>query len=170
MKFYSKSVQVESGKDAVVDLQYQPGTVSLAVTAALPAGGKIGAMSAWLASGVIAAKNSRDLQLRIAAQGAGSSFWNIVPMGGSTTFTELTPGTYTACIVPFPAEVSPMAGMEYATKYSDVMAAFCKTVNVAGSPAEQAVSVPTEVPVMIKDDTAGGGTPPPPPRGGPPAP
>lgn len=164
MKFYSKTVVVESGKEAVVDLQYQPGAVSLAVTAAVPAGGKIGAVSAWLASGVMAAKNGRDLQLKMAAQGAGSSQWNIVPMGGQTTFTELTPGTYSACLVPFPAEVAPMAGMEYAMKYSDVMAVYCKTVNVAASPAEQSVSVPVEIPVLIKDDDTGGT--PAPPRGG----
>jgi protocatechuate 3,4-dioxygenase beta subunit len=163
MKFYSKTVTVVSGQDTVVDLTYTPGAVSLSVTCA--ATGKIGAVNAWILSGVTAAKSGRELQLKIAAQGAGSSQWNIVPMGGATTFTELTAGTYTACMMPFPAEVSPMASRDYAMKYSDVMAVFCKTVNVAASPTEQSVAVPIEVPPMIKDDS---GTTPPPgrPRGG----
>jgi len=159
MKFYSKSVTVPAGQEVTVDLTYQPGSVSLTVDLAATGGAKVGSASVWLASGVVAAKNGRDLQLRLAAQGQGSSQWNIVPFGSSTQFTELEAGAYTACAMPFP-DIPRRQMRDYAMKYADVMPVFCKTIQVAASPDQQSATVQVTVPPAIHDDgggSAGGG-------------
>jgi len=87
----------------------------------------------------------------MAAAGAGSSQWVIIRRGEPAKFTELTPGSYSACVVAFPAEVQGMAAMQYIEKHSDSLPAFCQPVTVAQTPAEQLVTVPVDLPPYIGD-------------------
>jgi hypothetical protein len=151
MKFFSQEATVVSNQLTTVDLTIEQGTVSLVVTPTV-AGGQLGVASATLVSGVIAATSAKDLQLRLAAAGPGASQWNILPNGGSATFTALVPGTYTACIVAFPAEVQGMAAMAYVDRHGDTLPAVCKAVVVAPSPAEQTLVVPVELPPFVPDE------------------
>jgi protocatechuate 3,4-dioxygenase beta subunit len=150
MKFYSKQVTVVSNKDTVVDLAIEQGTVALAVTPRATTG-TVGVASVTLVTGVIAATTARDLQLRMSSAGPGASQWAILPNGGAATFTELTAGSYSACVVPFPAEVQGMAAMAYADRHGDSLPAFCTLVVVAPQPAEQAAEVLVELPPLETD-------------------
>ena len=151
MKFYSKEAVVEPGKTTTVDLAIEEGAVSLVVTPVARAPSRVVVASMSIVSGVIAATSARDLQLRLAAAGPGASQWAVLVDGGSTTFTGLVPGTYSACVVPFPDEVQGMAAMAYRDRHGDTLPAYCKQVAVAGQPAEQRVDVPVELPPYLPD-------------------
>jgi hypothetical protein len=109
-----------------------------------------------VASGVIAARTANDLGLRMAAAGPGSSQWVIIRRGEPAKFAELVPGAYTACVVPFPAEVQGMAAMSYIERNSDKLPAFCHQVTVAAAPAEQSVNVAVELPPYVPDQAGSG--------------
>jgi uncharacterized GH25 family protein len=156
MKFYSKEIVVPSGKDVTLDLSADPGSVTLAVTAHGKGGVKIGVASAFLATGVVAAKTMTDLSLQIAGAGASSSQWVIIRNGEPAKFTEVVPGTYSVCVVPFPVEVQGMAAMGYAERHSDSMRAFCQSVKVNAAPSEQSTQVVVEPPPFINDNAGSG--------------
>ena len=66
------------------------------------------------------------------------------------------PGTYSACVVPFPAEVRGMAAMGYVERHGDKLPAFCQGVTVNAAPATQQAQVPVEIPPYIPDQTGSG--------------
>jgi hypothetical protein len=157
MKFYSKQVDLPSGKELVVDLVVEPGAVTLEVTAT-PKAGQLGVASVWLSTGVIVAATSRDLSLHLAAAGPGASQWIIVRGGEPASFSEVAPGAYTVCVVPFPSEIRGMGAMGYAERHGDKLPAFCKQLTVAGSPTTQSTQLAVELPAVIPepDGTRGG--------------
>jgi len=155
MKFYSKEVVVPSGQEVKIDLAVEPGNVTVSV-AAVAKTGKLGVGSVWMSSGVFAAKTANDLSVRMAAAGPGASQWIIIRAGEPAKFAEVTPGSYTACVVPFPAEVQGMASMGYVERHGDKLPAFCQAVTVAASPTEQTVTIPVELPPFIPDSPANG--------------
>jgi uncharacterized GH25 family protein len=157
MKFYSQQVVVPSGQEVHVDLAVEPGAVTVDVTAT-PKSGQLGIASAWLASGTVTATTESQLRLAMAAAGAGSSQWVIIRRGEPAQFTEITPGAYSACVVPFPAQVQGMGAMGYAERHGDTLPAFCMPVKVNPSPETQTVSVPVDIPPYIPDQGSGAGS------------
>jgi hypothetical protein len=157
MKFYSKQIAVPSGKEVTLDLTADPGTVTLAVTATA-SNGKVGVANAFLPSGTVAAKTASELGLALAAQGPSSNQWVIIRNGEPAKFNEVTPGMYSACITPFPAEVHGMAAMGYGERHSDSLPAFCQTVRVNPAPAMQAATVQVELPPFEADQTGSAGS------------
>ena len=150
MKFYSKQVDVPSGTEVTVDLAVEPGAVALAVTAR-PRAGQLGVANVWLTSGVVAATTAAELGLRMAAMGPGASQWVIIRSGEPAQFGEVVAGAYTACVVPFPAEVKGMQAMGYAERHGDELPAFCKPVAVNAAPTTQAAEVVVDIPPMIAE-------------------
>ncbi|MBP9204628.1 MAG: carboxypeptidase regulatory-like domain-containing protein [Kofleriaceae bacterium] len=161
MRFYSKEVVVESGKESKVDLAVEKGGVTVVANLVARAG-TVGVASVWLASGLIAAANQRELGLRLGMASTGSSQWAILPQGGAARFPEVVPGPYTVCAVTFPTEIQGMAAMGYGERHGDVLPAYCQSITVGAAPAEQAVSVQVAVPALIPDEGGGpgGGGPP----------
>jgi hypothetical protein len=155
MKFYSKQVVVPSGQEVKVDLAVEPGQVTVDVTAQ-PRSGKLGVASAWLATGTVAAKTASELSLMMAGAGAGASQWVIIRNGEPARFTEINPGAYTACVVPFPAEVQGMAAMGYVERHGDKLPAFCQPVRVQPAPDTQAVTVGVDIPPYVPDGQGSG--------------
>lgn len=155
MKFYSKETVVPPGKDVTLDLAADPGSVTLAVQAHAKTG-KVGAASAFLGTGVIAARTASDLGLQMAKTGVSAMQWVIIRNGEPARFAELVAGTYSACVVPFPAEVQGMAAMGYVERHSDQLPAFCQAIKVNPSPAEQTAQVVVELPPFVPDDTGSG--------------
>lgn len=155
MKFYSKEVVVPPGKEVKIDLTVDPGSVTVNVTAT-PHSGTLGVASAWMATGVIAARTANDLNLKMAAAGQGASQWVIIRQGEPAKFAEVSPGGYTACVVPFPVEVQGMAAMGYVERHSDKLPAFCQQVTVGAAPAIQSVNVGVDIPAYIPDGTGSG--------------
>jgi len=167
MKFYSKQVDVPSGREVKVDLTVEPGTVTVDV-AMVSSNGKPGVASVYIAQGAITARTADELALKMAAAGPGASQWIIVRDGEPAKFTEVAPGTYSACAAPFPAEVRGFSAMGYGERHSDSLPAFCKPFVVQPSPATQTVSVPVTLPPFIPESTgsgsgSGSGSAPPPP-------
>ncbi len=156
MHFYSQEVVVPSGKEVVVDLTVDPGSVTLNVVAA-PRSGALGVASVWVASGTIVAHTATDLSVRIAAAGAGASHWVIAQAGQGATFADITPGAYTVCVVPFPAQVQGMSLMSYVERHGDSLPAFCQPLVVASTPDTQTATVPVDVPPYIPDQGSGSG-------------
>jgi len=149
-RFYSKEVEVAPGQDVTVDLTFDPGTVALdaAITART---GAIGIASAWLVSAPITAKTASELSLRVAAAGAGTS-QRVVARGGQPAhFTEVSPGSYSLCVTPYPVEVSGPAAIDYAASHGDTLLVYCKSVAVPAAPAQQTTDIAVEVPPFIPD-------------------
>jgi hypothetical protein len=158
MKFYSKQTTVPPGKDVALDLQYDPGAVTLDVTGVPLKGAKTSFALYFIASGVITAKINRDLQVQLAEQGAGTSQMNFVPMGKATQFTELDAGSYTVCAVALPAEVGMMQGRDYFEQYGDTLPVSCKPVTITASPTEQQATIEIIVPPFQGGGGSGSGS------------
>jgi protocatechuate 3,4-dioxygenase beta subunit len=157
MKFYSKQIDVPSGKEVTIDLVVDPGTIALDVTA-VPKTGTLGVANAWLATGTVTASTATELSLKIAALGASHTQWVVIRNGEPAHFTEVVPGSYSACIVPFPAEVRGMGAMGYQERHGDKLPAFCQPVAVGASPDSQAANVAVVIPPFIPDPGQGSGS------------
>ncbi|HEU4613593.1 MAG TPA: carboxypeptidase-like regulatory domain-containing protein, partial [Kofleriaceae bacterium] len=144
MKFYSKDVVVPPGKEVTVDLAVEPGSVTVNVQAVAKSG-TLGVATAFLISGSVVAHTANDLGVSTAASGPGASQLVIIRSGEPAKFTEIVPGTYSACVVPFPAEVHGMAAMGYIDRHGDALPAFCQRVAVGASPAVQTATVSVEI-------------------------
>jgi uncharacterized GH25 family protein len=155
MRFYSKSIAVPSAQDVALDLQYDPGAVTLQVTGVPAKGAKMGFAIYAIATGTINPKINRELNAQLAAQGQGFSGFNFVPMGRPTEFDQLDPGAYTVCATPLPAGIEPMKGMAYFEEHGDTLPVSCKPVTVAASPAVQTMTLEVVVPTI---DGSGGGS------------
>ncbi|HEV7555282.1 MAG TPA: hypothetical protein VGO00_07510, partial [Kofleriaceae bacterium] len=154
--FYSKQVDVAPSQHASVDLSVDAGNVTLQATP-VPTNGTAGTSIAYLASTVIAATTARDLGLKLAAAGPGSSQTTLAREGGPATFTLVAAGPYSVCLVPLPAELQGGQAMSYMDRHSGSLLAYCQAVTVAPSPTTQATSVTITVPALIHD-TGGKGS------------
>jgi hypothetical protein len=155
MKFYSKQVVVPPGKEVAIDLTVDPGSVTVAVQPVAKSG-KLGVASAILISGVIMAKTANDLGVASAGAGPGAMQWVIIRSGEAAKFSEVVPGTYSACVVPFPIEVQGMAAMGYIDRHGDALPAYCQRVAVGASPPTQTATVQVEIPPFEPDDAGSG--------------
>ncbi|HTL86480.1 MAG TPA: carboxypeptidase-like regulatory domain-containing protein, partial [Acidimicrobiia bacterium] len=155
MKFYSKETVVPAGKEVTLDLAADPGAVTLEVSA-VASTGKVGVASVMLSSSVIAARTATDLNLQMAGSGPSSSQWIVMRNGEPVKFSELVPGGYTACVVPFPAEVKGMAAMSYVERHGDSLPAYCQRVNVNPAPATQSTQISVQIPPFVPDDAGSG--------------
>jgi Carboxypeptidase regulatory-like domain len=157
LRFYSQQIDVPMGNQVRLDLSVDPGTVTVDV-AITAKSGAVGVATAWLISGAITASSASDLALAIAAAGAGNSL-RVVTFGGApAVFTQVAPGSYSACVTPLPAEVSPGAARGYADRHSDTLGSFCQPVVVAASPDSQSAQVAVVLPPFIADPGTGGGS------------
>jgi len=156
MKFYSKQVAVPSGGQVSVDLTVEPGTVTLEakVTAT---NGKLGVAQVTLTTGTLVATTYNELSLKLAAAGAGASQLVIIRNGEPARLSEIAAGTYSLCIVPYPAEVKGFGAMGYIERHGDSLLSFCKPVSVAPSPDAQNVAVSVELPPFVADPAPPGG-------------
>jgi hypothetical protein len=113
--------------------------------------GRVGMASVWLTTGVVSASTESQLALKLAAHGAGASQWMIMHQGAPVSFTEVSSGSYTACVVPLPRQVSGPSGVAYMQRHGDKLAAFCQPVTVATDPGRQELSIAVFVPGFIPD-------------------
>jgi hypothetical protein len=158
LRFYSKQIDVPPGKEVTVDLAVDPGPVTVEAEAQA-AGGKVGIVVAYLISTSITATTANQLQLALAAAGPGTSQLAIGRGSTPATFTNVTPGAYTACAVPLPLEVKGIGAIGYVDRHAGKLGAFCKAVDVLASPDTQATQIPVQIPPFIPDNppTTGGG-------------
>ena len=154
MKFYSQEVTVPSGKEVTIDLTVDPGAVTLDVVVT-PRSGTLGVASVWVTSGTVVARTATDLSVRMASSGAGASQWVIIRAGEPAAFTELSPGTYSACVVPFPEQVQGASAMGYVSRHGDSLPAICQPVTVAAAPATQTTTVAVDLPPFVPDQGSG---------------
>lgn len=151
MGFFSKTVLVEGGKETKVDVTIARGTITLSAKAHAAGDVPVGGMG-WIVSGVMSARNGKELQLKLAAQGDGFSNFSIMMTGQAAVFRELVAGNYTVCLLPLPTGVQGPQAMQYALRHGDELPAFCKAVAVTETPAEQVMIVDVEVPPIIEEE------------------
>jgi len=155
--FYSQQIDVAPGQNVTVDLSVDAGNVTLQVTP-VPTNGTAGTSIAYLASTMIAATTARDLGLKLAAAGPGSSQTTLAREGGPATFTLVAAGAYSVCIVPLPAELQGGQAIGYMDRHSGSLLSYCQAVTVAPSPTTQAASVNVTIPPLINDGGKGSGS------------
>jgi hypothetical protein len=149
--FFSRTIDVEGGKETRVDVTMSRGAVTLTAVGKSAAGEAVSGIG-YLVSGTVAARTGRDLDLSLAQQGEGTSNFGIMFGGQPATFRELVPGNYTVCLMPLPAGLQGMQAMGYSTRHRDELPAFCKAVAVAASPAQQAITIDVELPPLLPDE------------------
>jgi uncharacterized GH25 family protein len=157
IKFYSQRAVVPAGGNVVVNLGVNPGNVTVQLTATA-SNGTLGMASAWLASGTLNAATASALSLQLAALGQSLSQWVIIRQGAPATFSTVVPGTYSACVVPFPSEISGRGAMSYVEKHGNGLPAYCVAVIVQPTPDTQTVTIPVQIPPFIPDSTTGSGS------------
>jgi hypothetical protein len=145
MKLYSQVATVPSGGEVRADLAADPGNITLNVVAQ-PASGTLGLAMAWLANGSITATNAHDLSLQMAASGAGTSQLAVSLIGGPIVYSEVIPGAYTLCVVPFPGDIKGAQAIGYIQLHGVTLPAFCQPEVVTPAPATQSATVPVTIP------------------------
>jgi hypothetical protein len=153
LRLYSEQVVVPSGSEAHQDLGIASGDITLEVTPTA-SNGELGVAIAWLASGTLVAHTDSDLILALAAAGAGTSQMQIA-RAGTATFTDLTAGAYTVCVVPLPSGLHGGAVQQYMSAHGSKLPAYCQPATVT-SAAQQTMSVPVMIPAMIGATGSGG--------------
>lgn len=146
--FHARTVTVASGKPTKLDLVVDAGDSTLVVrpTAAVP----VMFAMVYTVRGTLTATTAKELERKtLALDGAHSAFG--MAMGGNPARIEkLAPGTYTACVSPFPAEVG-FDVEDYMVREGDNLPVFCKHVQV--SRGELTLDVPVEVPAFVPAPT-----------------
>jgi hypothetical protein len=151
MGFFARTVTVAGGQQTHVDVAIERGPITLAALPRAAGGGPVSGLG-WIASGAVVARNGRDLELRLAAQGEGMSTMAVALPGQPARFRELLAGRYTVCILPLPADLaSPQEAMGYAIDHGDLLPAFCEAVTVAEAPLEQVVEIAVEIPPRVEE-------------------
>ena len=151
MKFYARQVEVRPGQQATVELAVEPGAVVVELVP-VPRNGALGVAQAFLSSGVVSARTANELALALAAAGPGASQFTVIRSGEPARFSEVSPGSYSVCAVPYPAEVKGMAAMSYGERHADSLLAFCKPIVVAAAPPTQTVQLSVELPPFVPDE------------------
>jgi|JI10StandDraft_1071094.scaffolds.fasta_scaffold12875_5 uncharacterized GH25 family protein len=153
MKLQSLITTVASGAEAHLDLATEKGTLTVTVRAVPPAGVTADQVRGvcWLLTGTYASGTVDQLTLA-SAGAAGSTTLNIM-FGGTATFNDVLPGTYSACAAPLPKDIpgGPMAGQEYFARHADTLQVVCKPLTLAAQPPTTAIDIPVEIPPLATD-------------------
>jgi uncharacterized GH25 family protein len=117
--------------------------VTLIVSARLPSQALVPLAEVLVVSGVFSGTTAKDIHTVVDQQAGGFNSFNIVITPRPTKVNNLQAGTYTACVVPFPAgmEKAPQAVVQdYIEHHVDALPIFCKVVEVGDKP-EQALTI-----------------------------
>lgn len=149
MSFQAVAANVVSGQTTEVELDLGGGNLALRV-AVVPTGGTIAFASVALCEGAIAPGTAAELTAAMAAIDHGYSAMRMSFNGSPAEFKQLTPGTYTACVIAYPPSVGDFNEARlYAEKNEAKQTTTCVSVGlVAGSPdsrVEVHVAVPPEL-------------------------
>lgn len=157
LHFYSKQVEVPAGQQVTLDLDIDPGSLTLSVTLT-PRTGTVGMAIVWLLSGSISATSNNDLAIKVATAGPAASQWMLASMA-TAKFSTVSPGAYSICAIPFPVEVKGMmVMMGYRERHGDSLPAFCKPVSLQPAPEQQAATIAVEIPPFVSDGPTGSGS------------
>ena len=155
LQFYSQQVDVPPGANVTVNLTVNQGEVELDLTA-VATGSQVGMGVAYISSAPITATTASALSLALAAAGQGTSQMSIIRGGGPAVFTDVVPGTYSACVVALPLQVQGFGAMGYAERHGGTLPSVCQPVTVAATPATQSASITVQIPPYIADPPGGG--------------
>jgi hypothetical protein len=140
---------VKSGETAEAELTLASGGGVLVVKPVLAGGADAGAFAVvQTAAFPLSARTLGGLTQEIAAHGAGASALLFAAPGVPARQEDLSPGTYSVCVAPFPAEVHDRRGIaEYMGRQGDELRTFCVEARVGEG--ENAVSVPVSLPAFV---------------------
>ncbi len=160
---YMRPVEIVPGQTTQADIDFAPGTIDLAIEVATDDGTPVAAAAIFVIGTAVDVPNARSLR-----DGAWVGSWlrdhpgvtDPVPMhtrqaiGGKTSIATMTPGTYSACVVPLPVSLDKMAALMPIPDQYQKLPMRCQKVEVAPSPTRQTVRVvvPGEWARLPKDE------------------
>ena len=145
MGFHAATTTVVADQTQRLDLMMDGGDVVLKVTP-VPGAAKLRFASVSLASGPMEARTAHELETVLAALPGGYTAMSLSLAGSPATFSSLTPGDYTACVTPYPADVGDIGGARlYAEHEGAALRVFCKAIRLRTSPPEQSLQIEVEI-------------------------
>jgi hypothetical protein len=142
MSFHTKIVTLAPGQtqSVTIDIGVYPG--SILVTTVRTGGGTIRVAEIHTIPGTVAAKNARELELEAAALGGRAGF-TIAMAGLPAEVTNVAPGTYSVCAVPYPDELrGPQEIFGYREREGDNMAIHCARAQVTDGQVPLSIEMP----------------------------
>jgi hypothetical protein len=148
-QFHSRTVTVTSNQIATVSLTVDEGPGTLIVQLTPPEGRTVNFALVRIASFPVSAATARELEAKItAAPDNLRSYIQWTINGMPARQADLPAGKYTACAIPFPAEVMGMQQtMDYMMREGDNLKVFCAEQTVVEG--EQTLSIPVEIPAFV---------------------
>jgi hypothetical protein len=146
-----KTVMVKAGTVATVELAMDEDDLTIRIAPRLPDGTGPKLSEIHLVSGQLPFQKSADLRAHLASQNAGFSAF-LIEITGQPGRLKAPPGQYTACVVPYPRELSDKgvaAVRSYVDKHVDDMPVFCRPIEVRQN--DQTFDVPIMESSMLPD-------------------
>ncbi len=145
MKTHRQEVTVSSGKTAKADINVSNGNITAKITIA-GKDGEVGFAQVFVEEGIVSASTVHELTLMGKDPLGDTGGWYMSFAGMPVTLKDFNPGKYTACMLIVPKEVEMQAVQGYVESQGDDYPISCHTIELAGSPAEQAVTISVPVP------------------------
>lgn len=147
-----KSVTIASNQTTTVALEIGQGDVELVVNLRAK-NGELRFAQVFAVQGEVRATTARELSIEIANRAGGFSSFGMSIGGRPTTIPDLSPGEYTVCAAPYPAEVQGMQPtIDYMEREGDNLAIYCAPVTVTPEPKQQSLDIEVEIPAFVPPD------------------
>jgi protocatechuate 3,4-dioxygenase beta subunit len=134
-------VNVDSGQTAHLDLEVPVGTVAVTITMTAPPAANVHTAQVLLATGTLPSGSADQLGEAVAARGPGSTHIGFIFKDQPARLENVQPGSYSACAVPIPGDISSMADTVKLRDKGDKLISVCQPVTVTDSPLEQTVAI-----------------------------
>lgn len=143
---HSNSVTVDEGGHGHVDIDIPAGPVTMSIELRTDSGGAVPAASVIVLTGKAEAPNMEALRdrARTAPDGPAAFYLRDWRASAATPLriTNMTPGTYTVCAIPIPADPARPLEMERAMAHMALRPAVCTVSSLAAS-SDAIVSIPS---------------------------
>ncbi len=128
---------VEAGKQTVIDIDIEVGTITLTVVLATDDGSPLEMAQIFLAPGTWNVKTVGELQTQFMRGGINGGQSRMAMGGKDAAFTRLVPGRYSACIIPFGGDMSDPRALQRIQEHPELLEVHCRKVTVADTPDAQ---------------------------------
>lgn len=149
----AKPATIQPGKVAVVDVDLVEGKLTLVVTVAPEGDGVINAAQVFLFEGNASPRTGGEInELFLNAtsgDGSGTAKMSFSFGGKPASFTKITPGNYSVCVIPITGDMNDPTFAQKLQRNADKLAVHCRKAAVAESPDEQTftATVPAMAPL-----------------------
>lgn len=145
------TVTVAPGMTAEADLTLSDSPVTLTVSPLLPTQQVVPLAEVVVVAGEHTFPSAQQLHQYVAAQAGAFNSFNLIINATPTRVRNLDPGTYSACVIPFPQGMEKQTTavvMQYVEKHLDGLRVFCRSTRLTDE-AEQSLTVPVVQPPPV---------------------